>query len=116
MKGWSKLMQVVVVKPYGDGADYVYSKEIKGELEEMQKIVGGYIEVVPATPDGEILIVCNEEGMLQNLPLNCLGIHGTIFFIGNDTPEFRGLTDKEVDFVFKVIQARSGASIHLKEK
>lgn len=37
-------------------------------LEEAQKIVGGYIEVVNL-PDGNIL-VCNEEGLYMNLEVN----------------------------------------------
>lgn len=40
------------------------------ELEELQKIVGGYIEILalPGKP-GEIM-VCNEEGKLEGLPIN----------------------------------------------
>lgn len=37
-------------------------------LERMQKFVGGYIEFV-YPPNGKILI-CNEEGILLNLPIN----------------------------------------------
>ena len=37
-------------------------------LEEMQKAVGGYIEI--AYDDGKTQIICNEEGKLLGLPLN----------------------------------------------
>lgn len=37
-------------------------------LEYMQKVVGGYIEIVPLQ-DGRLL-VCNEEGKIQGLPEN----------------------------------------------
>ena len=37
-------------------------------LEELQTIVGGYIEIVPLG-DNRIMVV-NEEGHLQNLPTN----------------------------------------------
>lgn len=37
-------------------------------LEELQYYVGGYIQVVPF-PDGT-MIVLNEEGKLENLPIN----------------------------------------------
>lgn len=37
-------------------------------LEELQAVVGGYIEIV-ALPKG-MLLVCNEEGRLHQLPLN----------------------------------------------
>ena len=39
-------------------------------LEEAQKFVGGWVETVPF-PDGSLLII-NEEGKLENLPLNPL--------------------------------------------
>lgn len=38
------------------------------ELEELQKIVGGYIELVYLLND-EVMVV-NEEGLLYNLPYN----------------------------------------------
>lgn len=43
--------------------------EINGTLESMQKIVGGYIEVLYPFDD-PIALVCNEEGKLLGLPLN----------------------------------------------
>jgi hypothetical protein len=48
----------------GEFPDYVL---LDNQLETFQKFVGGYIEVLPW---GEALIVCNEEGKLQNLPMN----------------------------------------------
>lgn len=41
----------------------------KMELEEMQSIVGGYIEQIPSNTAHRSLIV-NEEGALHNLPNN----------------------------------------------
>ena len=43
--------------------------EIDGSLESMQKLVGGYIESIYPFEDGEICLVCNEEGKLEGLPL-----------------------------------------------
>ena len=37
-------------------------------LKEMQKIVGGYIEI--AYDDGKTQIICNEEGKMIGLPIN----------------------------------------------
>jgi len=37
-------------------------------LEELQKLVGGYIEV-QTLRNGDSLVI-NEEGMMQNLPIN----------------------------------------------
>ena len=39
--------------------------EIDGSLESMQKLVGGYIESIYPFEDGEICLVCNEEGKLE---------------------------------------------------
>jgi len=46
-------------------------KELAGKpsLEELQKAVGGYIEVAEIPGSSKILVV-NEEGLLQQLPLN----------------------------------------------
>jgi len=35
-----------------------------------QKIVGGYIELVPTAEDPPRFIICNEEGKLKHLPIN----------------------------------------------
>lgn len=43
--------------------------EIKDELSEMQKLVGGYIqEIMPF--DDEVALICNEEGKINGMPLN----------------------------------------------
>lgn len=58
-------MLILVVEP-----DKVpYPKEINGTLEEMQQIVGGYIQAMFPFPD-EVALICNEEGKIQRLPLN----------------------------------------------
>lgn len=55
--------------------DYVTSYEQvkpKGEtysLEELQKFVGGYIEIHHIA-DGKLCMVINEEGKINHLPLN----------------------------------------------
>jgi hypothetical protein len=40
----------------------------KFSLKEMQKVVGGHIEIVHL--DKDMVMVLNEEGKLRNLPLN----------------------------------------------
>ena len=67
-----------------------YSTNISNTLENFQRTVEGFIEVVPFTSDA--VIVCNEEGRLRDLPFNCnlLGVDfvGTIFVVGVDGEEF----------------------------
>jgi uncharacterized protein YuzE len=57
-------MKVLVKRPF-ENFEIV---EIKGELEEYQKIVGGYIETYRI--DDEYLLICNEEGKLIGLEPN----------------------------------------------
>ncbi len=79
--------------------------EIKNELNEMQKIVGGYIERV--IYEGFDLF-CNEEGKLEGLPLNrplydsdgkMVEIIAGQFFISAADSEGnqRSLTDEEIE-------------------
>ena len=51
-----------------EAEDYTPKNGKTFELEEMQEIVGGYIEIIRLN-DGRIIIV-NEEGLLQGLPVN----------------------------------------------
>ena len=44
--------------------------EIDNTLEAKQKLVGGLIEVVSYQKD--MLLVCNEEGKIRNMPVNCI--------------------------------------------
>lgn len=67
---------------------------INNELEELQKFVGGYIEVVPLTEN--ILLICNEEGKIKGLKPSCIvwrgnvfdSINGDCFLCGIDGEEF----------------------------
>ena len=59
-------MKVIIVKPFTNP----YTKEIKSDLESMQKIVGGYIEAVYPFDDPDVALVCNEEGKLEGLTPN----------------------------------------------
>ena len=79
--------------------------EMENELEAMQKIVGGYIEVMPIAED--VAIVCNEEGKINGLPLNRPIYHngeivdiiaGTFFVAGDDISigEFVSLTEAQI--------------------
>ena len=44
-----------------------------------ENIVGGYIETYPLDDLDEIVVICNEEGKIKNLPLNrCIYKNGEI--------------------------------------
>lgn len=78
--------------------------EIPHEVEAMQRLVGGYIETVYPFDD-PVVLVCNDEGKLDGLPLNrvLFGENGRIydiiagsFFIAHvppDAEDFQSLPD-----------------------
>ena len=61
-----------------------YIQEIDGSLQTMQGIVGGYIEVTKLTQG--INIVCNEDGLLKELPVNMHlpWLVGDVFLISSE--------------------------------
>ena len=69
---------------------YGHMTHVSNTLENLQRIVGGYIEVLPI--GGDLLIICNEEGKLENLEDNMeYGddmLVGTIIVVGENGEEF----------------------------
>ena len=59
-------MRVLVVEP----EHRPEVREIDGSLESMQAIVGGLIQPVSLFNDDSVLLVCNDEGKVMNLPAN----------------------------------------------
>ena len=94
---------VAVVKNVGEEGKIT---GIKNDLESFQDIVEGYIEVYPLRDD--ILIICNEEGKLQNLELN-LSIHcrnnyvehivGNVVVVSNQGEDFGSLNEEQISFL-----------------
>ena len=79
--------------------------EMPNELEAMQSIIGGYIEVYPLAEN--VAIVCNEEGKMTGMQLNRPIFHngkiveiiaGTFFIAGDDISigEFVSLTEEQI--------------------
>lgn len=68
-----------------DGPYRGYAGEIRNSLKELQRYVGGLIQAVHITP--EIIVICNDEGKLQHLPLNraLLGDNSQVidYFVGD---------------------------------
>ena len=77
-----KNIKIVIKKPN----ETPFIDSIPDTLEAMQETVGGYIETVSIASN--LVIVCNEEGRLMDLPYNCslfgIDFFGTIFLIGRD--------------------------------
>lgn len=77
--------------------------EIEGSLKSMQDIVGGYIEVVKI-PYKNVVLLCNEEGLINGLEENyAFGYpyRGTIFICNTDGEEFTSITEEEARDMFE---------------
>ncbi len=76
-------------------------KIINASLEAKQELVGGLIEVIPYE---DVLIICNEEGKILNMPPNVVFdydyIAGDFFVIGDDYEhgDFKSLTKDEIEY------------------
>lgn len=79
----------VIVKEPGKP---MYKKMLRNELSEFQDIVEGFIETIPVDRGGKVLLICNEEGKLMDLPPNfIIGsdiIMGNAVFVGTAGEEF----------------------------
>lgn len=86
---------------------------IDNTLEALQKLVGGYIEVVTLSDD--ICVICNEEGALKGLPYNTnIGGNafvGTVIYAGIDGEDFDDLSDS--GFVKVLVKTRNEALFSL---
>lgn len=90
-------IKVVIVKPQ----QLPYEEIIENSLENLQEIVGGYIEAV--SQERRCILICNEEGKIKQLPPNRVvgwDIIAGNFFItkGNADGDFISLTDDDVKF------------------
>lgn len=85
-----------------------YVANISDTLENLQRIVGGYIEV--ATVFADALVICNEEGRLLNLPENrslfLAGFCGDCLICGVDGEDFASLPDPARKVLLQSCKAR----------
>ena len=76
--------------------------EIENTLEKLQALVDGYIECVYLPKDSDVILICNDEGKINNMPLNRdIGfdiIAGPFLIVGNDyeNVDFKSLTDEQI--------------------
>ena len=96
--------------------------DICGDLESMQAVVGGYIQIIPAyaIPGGkvlsrELILVLNEEGKLEDLPHNFRiwdgadSIVGTCFVCKEKNDEMVGLSEEEANRVVSLFNGKGHA-------
>ena len=98
-----EVIMKIVVKRAGKNPEV---KEIKETLENLQEIVGGYIECIDFG-FSNILLVCNEEGKLLGLPANFVFrgdvIVGDVFFCSAGREDFGSLTDDQIVFLMVIM-------------
>lgn len=90
-------MKVLVCEPH----KRPYIKDIEHTLDNLQEIVGGYIQAIYPFKDNAA-IVCNEEGLYLGLEPNRMVkdyglIVGTFFVCGLTEEDFTGLTDEQIE-------------------
>lgn len=95
---------------YRQNADEIIPRfeTIPNELEALQGVVGGLIEVVYL--DEDIICVINEEGKINGLRPNFAFeamenywdvVCGDVFFVGDDGLNFKSLTEEQVERAFQ---------------
>lgn len=67
-------------------------------VEGMQKAIGGGWVQVINTRIENMVIVCDEEGLIKKLPLN-RGLRGDWLIVGTRGEEFISLTDQQVEWI-----------------
>ena len=89
-------MKVLIVEP----GHIPYEKELSG-LHDMQAAVGGHIQAIYPF-DEPVAVVCNEEGLLMELPFNRSvpggygGVFGTFFVCDCSGDDFASLSQEQI--------------------
>ena len=121
-------MNVVLLHTNGDEETVQIS-----DLEEMQALVGGYIEMLRAA-SADYCMVINEEGKLKNLPINEIAtamaredflifpndvVVGNVFFckVSRKTGEFVGLnTRSRVIILGRIARIRNVINVYFQNR
>ena len=87
------------------GGDEVRKRGQGPDHEDLQEIVGGYIECVGVFDN--ILCVCNEEGKMRKLPPNFILngdiIVGDVFFCAGGEEDFESLDDEQIETIMNIL-------------
>ena len=90
----SNKIRILVVEPFKEP----YQIRIEHTLKNLQRIVGGYIEILQL--DYNTDLVCNDEGKINRLPLNRFIdydiIAGTFIIAGHKDSETISLSRKQI--------------------
>lgn len=97
MESKKETMTILVVEP----GKYPYRKEIPSTLEEMQKVVGGLIEIIYPWQNSPAALICNDEGKSfmpfnRYLPSIKDIICGTFFICDGSGDDLQTLGEKDM--------------------
>ena len=76
--------------------------EIENTLDNLQSLVDGYIECVYLQNDNDVVLICNDEGKINNMTLNRdIGydiIAGPFLILGDDyeNGDFKSLNENQI--------------------
>ena len=106
-KGMKEKQILAVIKEPGKAP--VVEPRLENTLDAFQKAVGGYIEAVTLCED--LVIICNEEGRLLELPnnLDVCGVNfcGTILAVGVNGDEFASLKASKIPSVVRMMEGKT---------
>lgn len=90
-------MKILICEP----GKHPYERDIEHTLENLQRIVGGYIQAIYPY-DEQVAVICNEDGLFLDLEWNRVvekygPIKGTFFICGLDFDDFCDLTDEQIE-------------------
>ena len=96
------MIKVLFKAPHGKFEE----REINNTLEDMQKLVDGYIEVISTDIDDKVFMIVNEEGKLYGLEPNLYYysdiIVGNIVFVKVDNKgNWKSISDKQIEAIKK---------------
>lgn len=98
-------IMVIVKRP---GQEAYVEPLFENTLKSFQQEVGGNIEAVTFAEDA--VVVCNDEGRLQQLPYNCkfcgVEFYGAIIICGTKHDDFASLKASWIPFLLKGFDSR----------
>ena len=108
------MIEALHIRADGHYELFVYDPRAHDPLETLQSRVGGYIEAAPVL-DRRLTMYCNEEGKLQNLPLNQVAslmldprakdvIAGDVVITGEPDSEGYDTTLPHIEMIHKILK------------
>jgi len=90
-------MIVIIKEPGKPGR----KEDIPNTMEALQQVVGGYVEVIRIASD--MYAIVDEEGKPKGLPVNIMGMVGTVVFCGGKEEGIRFSSCPRADEMIKLL-------------